>query len=142
MRVKDVLKNKGTAVVTVRPDADCRALLAVMAEHNIGAVVVSNDGVSVGGIVSERDVVRHLNEHGDAILDGPISEIAVWQVSTCGLDDSVNELCTTMTERRIRHLPVVEAGRLVGFISIGDVVKSTISELEFDRQNLIDYVQG
>jgi CBS domain-containing protein len=142
MRVKDVLKHKGTAVVTVRPDTSCRALLTVLAEKNIGAVVVSQDGATVGGIVSERDVVRHLNEHGDAILDGPVSEIAVWQVSTCGLDDSVNELCTTMTERRIRHLPVVDAGRLVGIISIGDVVKSTISELEFDRQNLIDYVQG
>ena len=142
MRVKDVLKRKGTAVVTVRPSTDCRALLAVLAEHNIGAVVVSEDGVSVDGIVSERDVVRHLNDRGDAILDGPISAIAVWQVSTCGLDDPVNELCTTMTERRIRHLPVVHEGRLVGIISIGDVVKTTISELEFDRQNLIDYVQG
>ena len=142
MRVNDMLKHKGTTVVTVRPDVSCRELLAVLAEHNIGAVVVSVDEVTVGGIVSERDLVRHLHEHGDAILDGPVSEIAVWQVSTCGLDDPVDELCETMTQRRIRHLPVVDNDRLVGIVSIGDVVKSTISQLEFDRQNLIDYVQG
>jgi len=142
MRVKDILKHKGNAVITVRPDTGCRDLLSMLAEHNIGAAVVSVDGVAVGGIVSERDVVRHLHDHGDAVLDGPVSEIAVWQVSTCGLDDPVDELCTTMTERRIRHLPVVHGGRLVGIVSIGDVVKSTISQLEFDRQNLIDYVQG
>jgi CBS domain-containing protein len=142
MRVKDVLRNKGPIVVTVRPDATCRALLALLAERNIGAVVVSEDGVTVGGIVSERDVVRRLNDRGDAVLDGPVSDIAVWQVSTCGLDDHVDELCTTMTQRRIRHLPVVDHGRLVGIVSIGDMVKSRIDQLEFDRQNLIDYVQG
>jgi CBS domain-containing protein len=142
MRVKDVLRNKGPIVVTVRPDATCRALLALLAERNIGAVVISEDGVTVGGIVSERDVVRRLNDRGDAVLDGPVSDIAVWQVSTCGLDDHVDELCTTMTQRRIRHLPVVDHGRLVGIVSIGDMVKSRIDQLEFDRQNLIDYVQG
>jgi CBS domain-containing protein len=142
MRVKDVLRNKGPVVITVRPDATCRALLALLAERNIGAVVVSEDGVTVGGIVSERDVVRRLNDRGDAVLDGPVSDIAVWQVSTCGLDDHVDELCTTMTQRRIRHLPVVDHGRLVGIVSIGDMVKSRIDQLEFDRQNLIDYVQG
>ena len=142
MRVKDMLKHKGTVVVTVRPDASCRALLAVLAEHNIGAVVVSENGISVDGIVSERDVVRHLNEHGDAILDGPVSEIAVWQVSTCGLDDSVNELCTTMTERRIRHLPVVDAGRLVGIISIGDVVKERVAEAQHEVEALTNYIHS
>ncbi|HTJ65914.1 MAG TPA: CBS domain-containing protein [Actinospica sp.] len=142
MRVKDVLKNKGAAVVTVHPDATCRALLALLAEHNIGAVVVSNDGVTVGGIVSERDIVRRLNDRGDAVLDGPVADIASWQVSTCTLDDPVDVLSTTMTQRRIRHLPVVDGGRLVGIVSIGDMVKSTIDQLEFDRQNLIDYVQG
>jgi CBS domain-containing protein len=142
MRVKDVLRNKGPVVVTVRPDITCRALLALLAERNIGAVVVSEDGVTVGGIVSERDVVRRLNDRGDTVLDGPVSDIAVWQVSTCGLDDHVDELCTTMTQRRIRHLPVVDHGRLVGIVSIGDMVKSRIDQLEFDRQNLIDYVQG
>jgi len=142
MRVKDILKRKGHDVVTIRPDAACRALIALFAEHNIGAAVVSDDGETVGGIVSERDVVRHLNDRGVAVLDGTVSEITVWQVSTCDPDDRVDEVRETMTERRIRHLPVVEDGRLVGIVSIGDVVKASISELEFDRQNLIDYVQG
>jgi CBS domain-containing protein len=142
MRVEDVLKHKGRAVTTIRPDAACRELLALLAERNIGAVVVSADGETVGGIVSERDVVRRLYDRGDAVLDGPVSAITVWEVSTCTPDDRVEELRETMTERRIRHLPVVKDGRLVGIVSIGDVVKSTISQLEFDRQNLIDYVQS
>jgi CBS domain-containing protein len=142
MRVQDILKHKGHAVVTIRPDAACRDLLAVLAEHNIGAVVVSADGLTVGGIVSERDVVRRLHDRGDAVLDGPVSEITVWQVATCGPQDRIEEVRETMTELRVRHLPVVRDGRLVGVVSIGDIVKSTIDQLEFDRQNLIDYVQS
>jgi CBS domain-containing protein len=142
MRVKDVLKNKGRGVVTVRPEATCRELLALLAAHNIGAAVVSPDGVTVGAIVSERDVVRRLHDRGDAVLDGPVWDIAVRPVLTCGLDDAVDELRATMTRRRIRHLPVVQDGRLAGIVSIGDLVKITISQLEFERQNLIDYVQG
>ncbi|WP_034263478.1 CBS domain-containing protein [Actinospica robiniae] len=142
MRVEDVLRHKGRGATTIRPDAPCRELLAVLAERNIGAVVVSADGETVGGIVSERDVVRRLHDRGDAILDGPVSEITVWEVSTCAPGDQVEQLRETMTERRIRHVPVVENGRLVGIVSIGDVVKSTIDQLEFDRQNLIDYVQS
>lgn len=142
MRVKDILKDKGTDVVTIRPDAGCRELIATLTRHNIGAVVVSADGVTVTGIATERDIVRRLYDLGDAVLDGPVSEIAVWLVATCAPDDPVDELRETMTQRRIRHLPVVEDGRLVGIVSIGDVVKSTISQLEFEHQNLIDYVQG
>jgi CBS domain-containing protein len=106
--------------------------------------IVSNDGASRStAIVSERDVVRHLHEHGDAILDGPISEIAVWHVSTCGLDDSAQRAVHDDDASAVSGTSrSSEQGRLVGIISIGDVVKSTISELEFDRQNLIDYVQG
>lgn len=142
MRVRDLLKGKGNNVVTIRPDATCRELLAVLADHDIGAVVVSTDTATVDGIVSERDVVRRLNDRGDAVLEGAVSEIAVWEVSTCGPDDAVDALRETMTRLRVRHLPVVHDGRLVGIVSIGDVVKSTISQLEFERQNLIDYVQG
>jgi CBS domain-containing protein len=142
MNVRDILRNKGSAVVTISPDTGCRELLAALARHNIGAVVVTGDGVTVDGIVTERDVVRRLHDAGDAVLEGPVSAIAVWQVATCTLDDAVDELRETMTERRIRHLPVVHDGRLMGIVSIGDVVKATISQLEFERQNLIDYVQG
>jgi CBS domain-containing protein len=142
MRVIDILKDKGTRVVTVRPDTGCRELLATLALHNIGAVVVSSDGVTAEGIVSERDIVRRLNDRGDAVLDGPVSDIAVWNISTCTFDDAVDELRETMTLRRTRHLPVLQDGCLAGIVSIGDVVKSCMRQLEFEHQNLIDYVQG
>jgi CBS domain-containing protein len=142
MRVRDLLKAKGDGVVTIHPDATCRELLAMLSEHNIGAVVVCADGVTVAGIVSERDVVRRLHDRGDAVLEGTVSEIAVWEVSTCGVDDALDALREAMTRLRIRHLPVVQGGRLAGIVSIGDVLKSTISQLEFERQNLLDYVQG
>jgi CBS domain-containing protein len=142
MRVRDVLTHKGDSVVTVRPDATCRELLAVLAQHNIGAVVVSADGSTVAGIASERDVVRRLHDRGAEILDGPVSEIATRLVATCGPEDPLDELRETMTLRRIRHIPVLSEGRLVGIVSIGDVVKSTISQLEDERQHLIDYLQG
>jgi CBS domain-containing protein len=142
MRVRDVLAHKGHDVVTVRPDSTCRELLALLARHNIGAVVVSSDGTSVAGIVSERDVVRQLNEHGAGVLDAPVSQIATLVVATCGPEDPLDELRETMTSRRFRHIPVVADGRLIGIVSIGDVVKSTISELEDEKRHLIDYLQS
>jgi CBS domain-containing protein len=142
MRVKDVLARKGDAVVTIRPDATCRDLLEVLARHNIGAAVVSPDGRAVAGIVSERDVVRSLHARGPAVLDGPVSRIATSRVETCGPGDPLDGLRETMTGRRVRHIPVVRDGLLVGIVSIGDVVKSTISQLETERQHLIDYVQS
>jgi CBS domain-containing protein len=142
MRVRDVLTHKGSTVVTVRPDATCRDLLAILAQYNIGAVVVSADARTVNGIVSERDIVRSLHDLGAEVLDGPVSEIATLQVSTCEPEDPLDELRETMTLRRIRHIPVVADGRLVGIVSIGDVVKATIDQLESERQHLIDYLQG
>jgi CBS domain-containing protein len=129
-------------VITVRPEATCRELLGILAQHNIGAVVVSPDGVSVAGIVSERDVVRRLNDRGAGVLDGPVRDIATTVVETCTLDDPVDALRETMTRLRIRHIPVLENGLLTGIVSIGDVVKSTISELETEKQHLIDYLQS
>jgi CBS domain-containing protein len=142
MRVRDVLANKGNTVVTVRPEATCRELLEILARHNIGAVVVSPDGVNVAGIVSERDVVRRLNDRGAGILDGPVTHIATTVVETCAPDDPVDGLRETMTRLRIRHIPVLADGLLAGIVSIGDVVKTTISELESERQHLIDYLQS
>jgi CBS domain-containing protein len=142
MRISEVLGGKGSQdVVTVRPEATVRELLALLAEHNIGAVVVSSDGVALDGIVSERDVVRRLNEDETA-LDQPVSSIMSAQVHTCERSQPVHDLMVAMTERRIRHVPVVEDGRLVGIVSIGDVVKSRISELEFERDQLDSYVHG
>jgi CBS domain-containing protein len=142
MRINEVLAGKaGHDVVTVNPDASVRDLVAMLAEHNIGALVVSGDGSSVDGIVSERDVVRRLNDD-EGVLDAPVSSIMSTEVRTCSGNDTVNELMALMTERRFRHVPVVKNEKLVGIVSIGDVVKSRMSELEFERDQLDSYVQS
>jgi CBS domain-containing protein len=141
MRIKDVLHTKGDMVVTVSPDTTVRDLLSLLAEHNIGAVVVSGDGSSVDGIVSERDVVRAL-VRGVEILDSAVTAIMTAEVRTVALDDTVDGLMRLMTEHRIRHAPVIVDGGLHGIISIGDVVKSRIGELEFERDQLTSYVAG
>ena len=140
MKINDVIHAKSQqAVVTISPDATVRELVALLAEHNVGALVVSDDGERVSGIVSERDVVRRL--HADeAVLDAPVSVIMTEDVRTCTGTDGLTDLMQTMTEHRIRHVPVVADGRLTGIISIGDVVKSRIGELEFERDQLDHYV--
>ncbi|MFC4049572.1 CBS domain-containing protein [Actinomadura syzygii] len=142
MRIRDILRRKGDTVATVRPEATVRQLLAVLAEHNIGAVVVSPDGASIAGIVSERDVVRRMHERGAGLLDRPVSEIMTVEVRSCGPGDLVEDLRRTMTEHRFRHVPVVEDGRLTGIVSIGDVVKSAIDELQSEREHLVGYIQN
>lgn len=142
MLISDILRTKGDSVVTIRPDATVRQLLADLVRHNVGALVVSEDGGAIGGIVSERDVVRRVHEHGAAALDMPVSSIMTAEVLTCALGDKADDLRPTMIDHRIRHLPVVRDGRLVGIVSIGDVVKSAISELETDREHLIEYIHG
>ena len=142
MRIYEVLSGKGSQdVVTIKPDATVRELIALLAKHNIGALVVSTDGSSVDGIVSERDVVRRLHEL-EAVVDLPVSDIMTADVETCTVEDSVNDLMKIMTARRFRHLPVVADGRLTGIVSIGDVVKHRMSELEFERDQLDHYVHG
>lgn len=141
MRIRDIVRNKGDAVATVRPDATVRELLATLAEHNIGAAVVSADDATIGGIASERDVVRQLHARGGELLSRPVSEIMTTNVRTCGLDDHLDEVRGVMTQHRIRHLPVVQDGRLAGIVSIGDVVKSAIDELETERAHLVGYIQ-
>ncbi|MBD8870150.1 CBS domain-containing protein [Nocardioides donggukensis] len=140
MRINDVLKGKARQdVVTVGPDSGVRELIGLLAEHNLGALIVSQDGTSVDGIVSERDVVRSLHDD-EALLDGPVSAIMTTTVQTCEGSTHVDELMHIMTEHRIRHVPVLTEGRLTGIISIGDVVKSRIGELEFERDQLDHYV--
>lgn len=141
MRIHDILHRKGSAVATIRPDATVRDLLATLAEHNIGAVVVSTDGRTIDGIASERDVVRRMHERGAELLNARVLEIMTVHVRTCGLDDKVDSLRAIMTQHRIRHLPVVKEGALVGIVSIGDVVKSAIEELEDEREYLVGYIQ-
>lgn len=140
MKIKDVVGDKPTqGVVTIAPDATVRDLLGLLAEHNIGAVVVSADGASVDGIVSERDVVRNLHGH-DEVLDHAVSTIMTAEVHTAQPDHDLESTRLAMTERRIRHVPVVQDGTLVGIISIGDVVKSHINQVEFERDQLDHYV--
>jgi len=141
MRISEVLHNKGDNVVTITPETSVRELVALLEEHNLGAIVVSNDGTTVAGIVSERDVVRKL-ARGPEVLDAAVSEIMTTDVHTCAPDEHVNTLMHLMTERRVRHVPVLVDGSLAGIISIGDVVKSRIGELEFERDQLSNYVAG
>ncbi|HEU4947342.1 MAG TPA: CBS domain-containing protein [Kribbella sp.] len=141
MKINDVLRGKGTQVVTISPEATVSELLALLAEHNIGAVVVSPDGSTVTGIVSERDVVRLLHGTPNA-QDVRVSAIMTQEVHTCGPDDVIDNLMRLMTEQRVRHVPVVVNGALVGIVSIGDVVKTRIGELEFEREQLSNYISG
>lgn len=143
MRITDVLRRKGSTVATIAPTVRVDDLLAVLDEHNIGAVVVTESGDVDGplaGIVSERDIVRRLRTRGADLLHATVREIMTTPVFTCGPDDTVDSLAETMTERRIRHVPVLVDGRLAGIVSIGDVVKSRISQLESDREQLEAYI--
>ena len=140
MLIVTVLRAKGDFVATIAPAATVRDLLDLLAEQRIGAVVVTADD-AIAGIVSERDVVRRLADDGGALLDRQVAEIMTVDVVTCTKETSVEDLARTMTERRIRHVPVVDAdGALAGIMSIGDVVKSRISELEGERDDLVGYI--
>jgi len=142
MRISDVLRAKGDNVVTVTPETDVAGLLRVLAEHKIGAAVVSPDGVSVVGIVSERDVVRALAVRGAVVLSEPVSAISTTAVLTMPPGTPLEEVERLMTERRFRHVPVVVDGALGGIVSMGDVVQSRINELETERATLTGYITG
>ncbi|MDX8146180.1 CBS domain-containing protein [Lentzea sp. BCCO 10_0061] len=139
MRIADVLRAKGTAVATIDPDVPVSELLRALAEHNIGAIVVVGSS-GVAGIVSERDVVRRLHEVGIDLLSSPVSAIMTADVFTCSPSDTVDSLTVVMTERRFRHVPVLSDGQLVGIVSIGDVVKSRIGQLEQSQDQLQAYI--
>jgi CBS domain-containing protein len=140
MRIGDVLRVKGTNVITVTPDTKVQRLLEVLAEHGIGAVVVSVDGTSVDGIVSERDVVRAFARRGAAVMSEPVTEIYTAEVRTVAPDTSLDDVMRLMTEHRMRHAPVLVDGTLRGLVSIGDVVKNRMDELETERTALSDYI--
>jgi len=142
MRIKDVMAGKDAGeVVTIAPSASVRELITALAEHNIGALVVSVDGVEVNGIVSERDVVRRLAD-GTEVLDADVASIMTADVHVCEPGDDLDDLMRLMTHERVRHVPVVEGARLRGLVSIGDAVKARIGELEFERDQLNQYVAG
>ncbi|CAM5712235.1 CBS domain-containing protein [Mycolicibacterium aubagnense] len=139
MRIADVLSNKGAAVATIAPETTVSQLLASLTALNIGAmVVVGPDGLA--GIVSERDVVRELHKRGGGLLGQPVSEIMTTVLATCTPRDTVDHLVVLMTQNRVRHVPVLDDGRLAGIVSIGDVVKTRMEELETEQQRLQDYI--
>jgi CBS domain-containing protein len=153
MRIADILRGKGTQVATVTESTTVTGLLAELAVHNIGATVVigiggqerSDSGMNPGGlvgIVSERDIVRCLHAHGPDLLRRPVGEIMNPVAVTCRPDDPVDDLAALMTNNRVRHVPVLDNGRLVGIVSIGDVVKNRMEELQAERQQLRAYITG
>lgn len=142
MQVQSILNAKGTAVTTVSPDSSVRDLVTLLREHGIGAVVVSNDGMSIEGIVSERDIVRQLTDFGPKFLSIKVREIMTKDVMTCSPSDTVDNCMEMMTGKRIRHLPVVVGGKLTGLVSIGDIVKAKMDEILVEAESLKQYISS
>jgi CBS domain-containing protein len=141
VQISQVLRRKGHEVVTVESTESVRGALALLARHGIGALVVSADGQRIDGILSERDIARGLHERGAGLLGDPVSSVMTAEVHTCAPSIGVQDLARMMTDRRVRHVPIVDDDRLVGIVSIGDVVKARLDELEDERQQLVDYIQ-
>lgn len=140
MTVKNILANKGSQVFTLSLEATGTDAVNALTRHNIGALVVASADKTIEGIVSERDIVRAIGQRGADALDGPISELMTKKVRTCTEDATVPELMGTMTEGRFRHLPVERDGKLVGVISIGDIVKHRIAEIEREAEDIRSYI--
>ena len=139
MKIGDVLKRKGSEVVTMRPDSTIDTVVRRMRLERIGAVIISPDGKSVIGILSERDILHALAEHGTALLALKAEDLMTREVVTCSREDTLQSVMVKMTQRRIRHLPVVEQGQLAGIVSIGDAVKSWLEEVELEANVLRDF---
>lgn len=142
MLVSQILKSKDTGVVTIAPGATLRDVVELLATRRIGAVVVSTDGKKVKGIVSERDVVRELGRAGPACLDQLVDKVMTRAIYGCAATDTAASVLETMTNRRFRHMPVMEDNVMVGFISIGDVVAAVLSELQMERDALTGMIMG
>ena len=140
MNVETILTGKGRDVLTIAPDATIADAVRMLEARRVGAVVVSADGKAVSGILSERDIVHGLAKHGDALLDRRVEEFMTSDVETCAGGDTDREVLALMTERRFRHLPVVENGALAGIVSIGDVVKSRLDGIAIEAEAMRDYI--
>ena len=140
MLIASVLRAKGNFVATIEPERKVTQLLDALAHHNVGALVVSADGQRIDGVVSERDVVRHMKLEGARLLERAVSTIMTHRVWTISPNDTVEDVMVVMTRERIRHMPVLDHDRLVGIVSIGDVVKSRLDELVGEREDLIKYI--
>ena len=142
LTVSIILERKGGEVVTIRPDAMLLAAADALNEHRIGALVVSADGQTPDGMVSERDLVRELARLGTGAVKRTVGEVMSTNLTTCAPDSTIDELMSLMTDKRIRHVPVMADGQMCGIISIGDVVKTRLDELEVQKQSLEEYVTG
>ncbi len=142
LRVSAILERKGVAVVTIPRDAVLLAAAEALSRHSIGALVVSDDGRAVQGIVSERDVVRAFARFGTAAVKRGVADVMSTDVVTCERETTIDELMAVMSQRRIRHVPVLSDGGLAGIVSIGDIVKLRLDELEVENETLEQYVSG
>jgi CBS domain-containing protein len=140
MNVEAILRAKGSNVATIRPDATVGAAVRELKTRGIGALLVSEDGRRVAGILSERDIVHALAEQGAALLAMPVDQLMTRKVVTCVPEDTVSDLMARMTQHRFRHLPVVKDGILIGIVSIGDLVKNRIEEVEFEADSLRSFI--
>jgi len=140
MKVAAILENKGDRVATIEEGMSVRDVVAKLREEKVGALVVTPDGTTVAGILSERDVVRGLADSGPALLDKTAGDLMTRDVKVCASSEDIQHLMSLMTEHRIRHLPVVDGDRLCGIVSIGDVVKARLSELESETNALRQYI--
>jgi len=142
MNVKSILAAKGGDVISIEPTATLAAAAKLLAKHKIGAVVIKGAGGRLAGILSERDIVRALVELGADALTHPVGQVMTREVETCGEEDTVAAIMERMTARKFRHLPVVTKGRLVGLVSIGDVVKQRVEEIEGETEAIRDYIRS
>jgi CBS domain-containing protein len=142
MNVETILRAKGREVATIRPDETVGTVVEMLISRNVGALVVSTDGESVDGIISERDIVHGLAARGAGLLALTVADVMTRRVVTCDPGDTVEQLMAEMTNRRIRHFPVVQDGRLSGIVSIGDVVKNRLDEVEYEARSLRSFIAG
>ncbi len=142
MKVQAMLDAKGSEVATTRPDATIATAIDILKLKKIGALVVTDSGGDLAGIISERDIVRGLVDHGAELLKMPVADLMTRSVKTCNPGHNTDDVMAEMTRSRIRHLPVLDGGRLCGIISIGDVVKNRLEELEAETSVLRDYIGG
>jgi CBS domain-containing protein len=140
MRIQSILSNKGNEVITVSADTTVKDAVALLCEKRIGAVVVTGEDRMIDGIFSERDLIRTINQHGSKILDWPVGDLMTREVQTCTRFDAVVDVMGLMTRRRFRHIPVVDHGKLIGLVSIGDMVAARIKDAETEAEALKEYI--
>ncbi len=142
MNVATLLRRKGRSVVTAKPDMTLHEVASILAAHRIGAVVVMGPGGAIGGIVSERDIVQAVAREGETVLNGPVENVMTRDVITCRENSSIHEVMGIMTERRVRHLPVLEDGALVGIVSINDVIVRHVQDVEREASAMRSYISA